>query len=300
MKKPSTWLAEYQSNVHSQSGEDGIIAKILEVLPGRDKWCVEFGAWDGLYQSNTRHLIESAAYSAVLIEADRDKFLELQRNYAKFENVIPINEAVGFLPHDNLDDILSDTPIPRDFDLLSIDIDGNDYHVWKQVSAYRPKTVVVEFNPTIPTHIRFVQAADPAVNQGSSLLSFVELARDKGYELVCVLLCNAFFVRREDYAAFEIESNAPEVLRTNLDLITHLFSGYDGTIFLRGYCRLPWHGMPMKESKVQQLPGMLRRFSGNYSARDKRMLMFYVLAQHPRIAMKRLRRWLSGLITRNT
>jgi len=184
MNRASTWLLDHQRNVYSQSGEDGIIEKILEILPQNDKWCVEFGAWDGLHGSNTRNLIASNGYSSVLIEADKNKFRDLQRNYSQCDDVITINQFVGFTEEDNLDQILSTTCIPLDFDLLSIDIDGNDYHVWKSILKYRPKVVVIEFNPTIPTHIRFVQSADPSINQGASLLSLVELSKEKGYELV--------------------------------------------------------------------------------------------------------------------
>lgn len=265
MNKPSTWLLDYKRNVYSQSGEDGIIEKILELIPTKDKWCVEFGAWDGLFSSNTRYLIESKGYSAVLIEADEAKCADLRRNYSQQKNVVPINSFVGFEKHDNLDIILSATTIPADFDLLSIDIDGNDYHVWKSFSKYRPKVVVVEFNPTIPTHVRFVQSADTSINQGASLLSLVELGKEKGYELVAVLPFNALFVRREYYPLFGLISNAPEVLRTNLDYITYLFSGFDGKIFLRGGCRLLWHGIDLNEARVQQLPGFLQKYPHNYT-----------------------------------
>ncbi len=69
--RDDAWLLNHRSNVHSQAGEDGIIEKILELLPVRDHWCVEFGAWDGVFLSNTRRLIEHAGYSAVLIEGSK-------------------------------------------------------------------------------------------------------------------------------------------------------------------------------------------------------------------------------------
>ena len=77
MIKKSTWLFEHKRDVYSQTGEDGIIEKILETLPENDEWCVEFGAWDGQYLTNTRYLIEEKEYSAILIEADKKKFLDL-------------------------------------------------------------------------------------------------------------------------------------------------------------------------------------------------------------------------------
>jgi len=264
--KNSTWLLDFRRNVYSQTGEDGIIEKILEVIPSNDNWCVEFGAWDGIFMTNTRHLIQSKSFSAILIEADKNKSFALQRNYAQYgTRVIPINRFVGFNDDDNLDVILHETPVPWDFDLLSIDIDGNDYHVWKRVVRYNPKVVVVEFNPTIPTDIRFVQPAKTSLNQGSSLLSLVELGKEKGYELVCVLPFNAFFVKREFFHLFFIENNSPQLLRTDISAITHLFIGYDGKIFLRGSCKLPWHGIALKESDVQPLPRILRRYPGNYT-----------------------------------
>jgi len=295
-----TWLLEFKRDEYSQTGEDGIIERILEVLPCSDKWCVEFGAWDGLYLTNTRHLILSKGFSAVLIEADKKKFLELQRNYVQVNSVTAINRFVGFGDNDNLDRILSDTPIPYDFDLLSIDIDGNDYHVWKRVEHYQPKIVVIEFNPTIPTNVRFVQEASPALNQGASLLSLVELGKEKGYELVCVLPFNAFFVRKEFFHLFHLESNEPQVLRTDLSAITYLFSGYDGRVFLRGACTLPWHGIELKEPNIQPLPRFIRRYPGNYTRFQRMAFRLFLLAREPARFTKKLRQRFDRLTRRST
>ena len=300
MKVP-TWLLEFKRDEFSQTGEDGIIEKILEVLPHSDKWCVEFGAWDGIHLTNTRHLILSKDYSAVLIEANKKKFLDLEHNYRQQKNkVVPINCFVGFGDNDNLDRILSETPIPKDFDLLSIDIDGNDYHVWKRVESYRPKIVVIEFNPTIPTDVKFVQQADPAVNQGASLLSLVELGKEKGYELVCVLTFNAFFVRKEYFRLLQIETNSPHILRTDLSAVTYFFTGFDGRIFLRGACKLPWHGIELKESSIQLLPRFIRKYPGEYTYIRKIAFFLFLLFKEParlkgilRKRVHRLRRYLS-------
>lgn len=278
-----TWLLDFKRDEHSQPGEDGIIEKILEILPESDRWCVEFGAWDGLYLTNTRHLISSKGFSAILIEADEKRFLELQRNYAHLEARVTImNKFVGFGVDDNLDCLLSSTPIPTDFDLLSIDIDGNDYHVWKRVEKYQPKVVVIEFNPTIPTEVRFVQPADPSINQGASLLSLVELGREKGYELVCVLQWNAFFVKKQYYPLFKMQTNDPQVLRTDLSGITYLFVGYDGKVLLRGACKLTWHhGVEIKESDFQILPRFLRRYPENYTRFQSLFFELVLLLKKP-------------------
>jgi hypothetical protein len=293
MRRPSTWLSEHKRDVYSQTGEDGVIEKILELLPNTDKWCVEFGAWDGQFVTNTRHLIESKGYSAVLIEADRARFEDLQRNYAHRNNVIPINKFIGVGEQDNLDQILSTTPVPLDCDLLSIDIDGNDYHVWKAFARYKPKVIVIEFNPTIPTHIHFVQEADPSINQGASLAALVELGKAKGYELIAVLPANAFFVRGEYYPLFEIESNSADELRTDLAYITYLFSGYDGRIFLHGNKGLPWHGLALSESRVQQLPRVLRTYPGNYSRWQRWLFSLFCLVRRSSGGIRAIRRRMS-------
>jgi len=199
ISKEPTWLLRYIRKVNSQNGEDGIIEKILEIIPQKSNWCVEFGAWDGIHLSNVHNLIENKGFLAVLIESDKHKFRKLQANCSQYSNVFAINKLVGFTPIDNLDNILENTSIPRNFDVLSIDIDGNDFHVWKAISNYQPKLVVIEFNPTIPTSIDFVQSAEHSVKQGSSLLALVKLGKEKGYELVCVLKYNAFFIRKEYY-----------------------------------------------------------------------------------------------------
>jgi hypothetical protein len=78
---PSYALNRFASDRFSQSGEDGIIERILEVIGGLDRWCVEFGAWDGLHFSNCANLLRNRSYSGVFFEADRWRFEKLKANY---------------------------------------------------------------------------------------------------------------------------------------------------------------------------------------------------------------------------
>jgi hypothetical protein len=267
-------LLDHSGNVYSQTGEDGIIGKILDFLPEKDQWCVEFGAWDGRFASNTRHLIESRGYAAVLIEADAERFRDLKRLNEANQRTILLNRFVDFMPEDNLDTLLAETPIPRDFDFLSIDIDGNDYHVWKAMRHYRPKLVCIEFNPTIPTELEFVQAANRGINHGSSLMSLVRLGQSKGYELVAVTKINAIFVRAEQLELFAISDNSPQKLREDLTSVTHIFSGYDGTIFLSGRAEMPWHGIAYA-SRLRQLPKYFRKYPGSFGRLRSRLWQIF-------------------------
>jgi hypothetical protein len=283
MSKRADWLQDHRADIFSQCGEDGVIEKILDILPATDSWCVEFGALDGKALSNTRNLIESKGYSAVLIEASTTRFKQLQSNFSHNNRVTAINQFVGFDAHDNLDSILSNTAIPINFDFLSIDIDGNDYYVWKAISRYEPKVVCIEFNNTIPNEISFVQAADRRINQGSSLRKLIELGKEKGYELISVVGVNALFVQAQYFQLFDIPDNSIDQIRTDLSAITYLFVGYDGTIFLSGQKSLPWHlKMPIVESKIQQLPRLLRKFPENYNKVEMALAGLYLFTRHPR------------------
>lgn len=252
------WLLSHARNVYSQTGEDGILAKISEVLGLAAGWCVEFGAGDGKRLSNTHSLITEHGWSGVLIEADKDKSRALTDTYATTPRVVTLRRFVTFAGENSLDAILTGTPIPLDFDLLSIDIDGNDYHIWDSLQVYRPKVVCIEHNPTIPNTVEFVQPRDMAVYQGSSALALNKLAKAKGYELVAQTLLNSIFVQEAYYASFGIQDNSLDRLWPKENKFTQLSVLYDGTLVLHGPAQLPWHNALIRQDRLQVLPPYLR------------------------------------------
>jgi hypothetical protein len=262
LKKSSRWLSQFAANVYSQTGEDGVLAKILSLLPNTDHWCVEFGAWDGKHLSNTFNLVEKNQYSVVLIEGNRAKYEKLVSDYPFQEQGHFVHQFVGWTPKDNLDSILGKQPIPRDFDLLSIDVDGNDYHIWQAMNLYRPKLVLIEFNPTSSNKVDYVQPADSSCNQGNSPAAFIRLGKEKGYELICVTGANLLFVDEQFYNLFNISDNSLEVMREE-EGVTTLFMGFDGSVMADGPAHLCWHNEPLKLK--QPLPKILRHYPPNYS-----------------------------------
>lgn len=273
-------LLDYSRNVHSQFGEDGIIEKVVSMLPV-SRWCVEFGAWDGKVFSNTHLLLSEKGWSGVLIESDPAKYTELCATYRGNGRVTCLNRKVAFEGDDLLDNILAGTEAPRDFDLLSIDIDGNDYHVWKSVERYRPKLVVIEFNNTIPNCVEFVQEADFSVHQGSSLLALCGLGKTKGYELIAVTDFNAFFVDGRYYPSFSMADNSPEAINNPQKYVTHVFQLFDGTLGWSGNLKLLWHGIDIKPEKLQVLPAICRFFPESKPPMLKRW--FYKLYEKIRL-----------------
>lgn len=283
-------LLPFEENIASQCGEDGVIRRALEVIGVRDGWCVEFGAWDGRYASNTFALIDRDGYSAVLIESDSARFAALRRTHARRSGVITLNRLVGFEGPDRLDCILADTPVPRDFDLLSIDIDGNDYHVWDALNDYRPKIVIIEFNPTIPNEVDFVQTCDMAVNQGASLTAIARLANTKGYRLIHATVVNGIFVDDAYFPLFGVTDDRPAAMRADLSHVTWLFQTYDGRIHLAGNHRIRWHGGAFTAGRFQVVPRWLRNFPPNFSRSQRIVWRVWRARQEPLAALRRLRR----------
>ena len=104
----------------------------------------------------------------------------------------------------------------------------------------------------------------------------VRLAKEKEYELICVLPFNAFFIDAKYFHQFGIADNSPQALRQDLSSVTWLFSGYDGSIHISGSKTLPWHGVRMDDSKLQVLPWWFRSYPpGTYSRVQARLFRMY-------------------------
>jgi hypothetical protein len=254
-------LSKYEGNVASQCGEDGIIARINELLCPEHKFCVEFGAWDGKLHSNCYNLIANQNWAAMMIEADGEKFKELERTYGGNTGVTSVHRFVDFEGANTLDNILAEFGAPRNFGLLSIDIDGNDFYVFESLTNYSPEVVVIEFNPTVPNDVVFVQEKTFEVNHGCSLLALVFLGREKGYELAVCTSTNAIFVKKEKLATIGIKDNF--IFRMYAPMQDgRIFQGYDGSIHVVGMNRLIWKdNMPVSSEDFQVLPKAYRHWA---------------------------------------
>lgn len=272
-------LNSHAENVYSQYGEDGIIRETLKRLGEHvalDKWCVEFGAWDGKYLSNTYRLIQHENYSAVLIEGDSIRHKELCENLPQ-ERVHKICRFVSFEGDSTLDAILGTTPIPRDFDFLSIDIDGCDYYILQSLKHFKPKVVCIEFNPSIPNEVDFVQPCDFSIKQGASPKSLHQLAQAVGYQLVATTECNLILVRT-DLARHVVGDSQPtlEQLRDDSKIKVFLFFGFDGTVLSNtSTFKLPWHNYEQSMERFQVLPKILRKYSGDYHSGHRKLLRLW-------------------------
>ncbi len=257
-------LNRFRKDVQSQFGEDGIIEEIFRIIPAESQnhWCCEFGAWDGLHCSNTYNLIANKGWTGILIEANSSKFVDLKATYKGNDKAILLNEFVEFAGHNTLDVILARRNAPKDMDFLSVDIDSTDYQIFESLNVFKPKLIVIEFNPTIPDNIEYVQDADWNKKHGSSLLAMTNLAKCKGYELICVNAENAFYVNRQYFDLFGIADNSIAALKYYREPL-QVFQLFDGTLAFHSNApqSLYWYSLPVDFNKLQPLPAFVRRLN---------------------------------------
>jgi len=287
---------KYKKNIFSQYGEDGIIEEIFKRLSGvSDKRCCEFGAWDGKFLSNTCNLITNHNYEAILIEADKKKFDELNVNFPD-KKIIKINKFVNFSGENSLDNILENNSFNKDFDFLSIDIDGCDYWILESLSKFTPKIICIEFNPSIPNKVEFIQERNMKINQGSSAKSIIDLGLKKNYFPIASTICNLFFVHNKfkqkitNLDKFDINQLLPN---SNYN---YIFCGYDGTVFTSKPLNLIWHGIEVEKIKI--LPKILNKYPGNYNFFQKILFCIYLFFLNPNKYLSKPRYYLRLLLTR--
>lgn len=218
-------FSKYKKNITSQWGEDGIISEIFKRIGIQEKFCIEFGAWDGKHLSNVWNLWHEMGWSALLIEGDQKKCDDLILSTSSFKNVKPYCAYVEAQGKNSLDNILEQTFPKKKIDLLSIDIDGNDYYILESLQA-RPKVIIIEYNPTIPVDMELVQKQGEYF--GSSALSIYNLAHKKGYKLITITETNFFLVHESEFTKLNIvEPNLKDIFIP--DYLTYIMTAYDGT-----------------------------------------------------------------------
>lgn len=272
----------FKRDVFSQNGEDGILEAILDLIPNQDlrKMVVEFGAWDGINFSNTYNLILNHGFSGILIESNKQRFKELVQN-TKNLSTINLNQRVdlkAFNSSSTLDQILLQHSAPKDFDVLSIDIDGADYHIWSELVNFRPKIVVIEYNPAIPRSVEFINPYDTNVNKGSSARSLISLASKINYILAAQTQCNLIFVSREfsDFLGIDLNDNDFNLLTESNIPETYIFSTYDGVLHLSNTLNLNWHGIKVPASyNFRFLPTYLQYFPDSKNWIFTKLLEFW-------------------------
>lgn len=191
---------------HSQFEEDGILLFIFSLIGTTNKIAVEIGAGDGL-ECMTANLILNHGWWGYLFDAGERNVESGQAFFSNSKDTFlyPPKFTHAWIIAENVNDIICRVGIGGEVDLLSLDIDGMDYWVWKAISCIRPRVFVCETHNiigpddalTIPYDPNFV-AATPDYG-GASLAAMTKLAQEKGYRLIGTHRYgfNAFFILNE-------------------------------------------------------------------------------------------------------
>lgn len=185
--------------VSSQNGEDGIIREIFRRIGVTNRIFAEIGVGNG-FENNTAFLL-SQGWTGAWVDGS-DAFRSAIENRTDISPPI-LQTAVAVVTRDNAVGILQGLGVPKNLDLLSLDIDQNTYYVWEGLRALRPRVVVVEYNSALPPDLEWKvrygaeRVWDGSNNFGASLKAYERLGKSLGYSLVgCEFLgTNAFFVR---------------------------------------------------------------------------------------------------------
>lgn len=235
---------EYKKTITSQWGEDGIIEEIFRRIGTENNICVEFGAWDGKHLSNTWNLWHNKGWASILIEGDKERLQSLEENVHGFGKVKVYNIYVSADGINSLDNILTKSNTPPRLDLLSIDVDGDDYYIFQSLEKFTPRVIIIEYNPTVPPELDIVQA--PREYFGASALALVNLAKQKGYSFVGCTDTNCFFVLNSDFTKLEIqEPNLNDVFPKKY--LTYIITSYDGSAFLS---KQPTYAPPYERASI--------------------------------------------------
>lgn len=199
-------LNDYEFRVFSQWGEDGIIQHLIRNLDIPRKQFVEFGVQD-YRECNTRFLLVNNNWSGLVMDDSAANILRIKKDFIYW--AYDLTPVQAFVTRDNINQLLRENGVTGEIGLLSIDIDGNDFWIWRAIDVINPVIVVIEYNHrfghqaavTIPYEEKFdrYKTGHAPFYFGASLQALCWLAKRKGYAFVGCSSngVNAFFVRRD-------------------------------------------------------------------------------------------------------
>lgn len=208
--------------LYSQNGEDGLLLFIFSQVGTTNKTLVEFGVESG-EECMAANLLINFGWNGLLMDGSESNMEKGRQWYREQcpDSGDRLQLKQCFITRDNINQVIADSGISGEIDLLSVDIDGNDYWVWKAIDVINPRVVVAEYNACFGPTRSLTIDYDPAFTRfahhfsgwyhGASLTALGKLGAVKGYSLVgCDSRgCNAFFVR-DDLVRGELESLTPK------------------------------------------------------------------------------------------
>ncbi|HCU00074.1 TPA: hypothetical protein DIC20_00025 [Candidatus Dependentiae bacterium] len=237
-------LRNYEIRRISQNGEDGVLEKIFQLIGTTNKYYVEFGAGDGNAGSNVKWLREKYEWRGLLLDGACYSSLNTLTDSSD------INLHKEFVTAENICELFEKYGVPQEFDLISIDIDGNDFYVWRALNKkYKPRVVVIEYNPNFNFIEDKVTKYNPEANWdysayfGASILALFKLGRTLGYSLIYAESTgnNLFFVHddilKKSKVKFKDMNNIAKIYKPVLqDVVINLPAR--NSVYKEEYCKI--------------------------------------------------------------
>jgi hypothetical protein len=210
-------LLRYGFKLYSQNDEDGIIQEIFKRVGVTNRCFVEFGVESGLECNSVKLLVEG--WRGLWLDSSAAHVAQIRTHFKTFVDDGRLTANECFVSAENINTSLEQGGANGEIDFLSIDIDNNDYWVWKAIDTVNPRVVAIEYNASLRPPLSLVipyeptRAWDYSSNYfGASLEALVRLGRSKGYRLVgCNFSgANAFFVRDDIAGDFFLDPATAE------------------------------------------------------------------------------------------
>jgi hypothetical protein len=230
--------------VFSQFEEDGYLWYLFSLLGEGSKTFIEIGANDGI-NSNCSNLAIHFGWSGLFFEGDSTLIRRGQRFYSKIPT--PYHPKPTYIQaivqRENINTLIKSHGLSGEIELLSIDIDGNDYWVWDAIEVVSPKVVIIEThtefgheNIVVPYDPDYMYPGKHPIYHGASAYAMANLGKKKGYRLVGAndLGINQIFLRN-DLLINEIPEIDPASTLWHKDTI----AGFNGFEAIKHWDYLP-------------------------------------------------------------
>ena len=196
-------LAPYGFTAYSQGDDDGIIEEIFRRIGTTNRQFIDFGCAEGI-ENNTTYLALTG-WSGLWMDGGEESIRVVRKHFQRQIESGKLKVRQSFTTRENINSLIGEAGLDQEPDLLSIDIDGNDYWIWEAISTIQPRVVVIEYNATFRPPHQIVQDYDAAYRWrstnyfGASLKAIETLGAKKGYSLVGCNFAgvNAFLVRND-------------------------------------------------------------------------------------------------------
>ena len=192
-------LTASRFRLHSQNSEDGMLLALFQQIGVSSKRFVELGS--GSSGGNAAMFAAEFGWTGLMVEGDQAKADIVGRRFPH------VTATCAWITPESVNDLLERHAFTGEVDLLSVDVDGNDYWVWQALTACTGRVVMLEYNSmfgpdrsvTIPYDPKFNRREHRFCYFGASLAALTKLSATKGYRLVAVepTGVNAFFLRND-------------------------------------------------------------------------------------------------------